>query len=262
MSRRRSSWDRRRRVVWGQDFPRRRTPGQMRIYSYDGREESAVFPSTEASVGEARRWSRKILGDHPRLDDAVLLLSEIFTNAVTHAASPEIHVTVLTGWDRSVEVKVTDRGTATVPCACRAPADPLAERGRGIRLVRELSRRWRFLKDATGCTVWFILDPYEPPGDDEPPAAFPGDRRATYQEVHDGRGIGTAARPAGRATPPTGPATPPASPGPVTPPGGSATPPASPGPVTPPGGSATPPVGPGPATSPGGSADSSAGPGG
>ncbi|MEU9889114.1 ATP-binding protein [Sphaerisporangium sp. NPDC051011] len=157
----------------------------MRIYSYDGQQESAVFPGNEASVGEARRWLGKILGDHPRRDDAVLLLSEIFTNAVAYTRSPEIPVTVLIEWDRTVQVKVTDQGGSTVPCVCRAPADDLAERGRGIRLVRSLSRRWGFIKDASGCTVWFVLDPRDPLYDDEPPMS-PANRRSTYQEVHDG----------------------------------------------------------------------------
>ncbi|MEU9885332.1 ATP-binding protein [Sphaerisporangium sp. NPDC051011] len=159
----------------------------MRIYSYDGRQESAVFPGTEASVGEARRWLRKVLADHARRDDATLLLSELFANAVTHAASPEIAVGVLVEWDGTVQVKVTDQGTTTVPCVCRVPADDLAERGRGIRLVRSLSRRWGFIKEAAGCTVWFALDPREPPQDDEPPGSLlAGSSRATYQEARDG----------------------------------------------------------------------------
>ncbi|GII78101.1 hypothetical protein Sru01_30830 [Sphaerisporangium rufum] len=154
----------------------------MRIYSDDRRRESAVFPGEVASAGEARRWLRKVLADHPRRDDAVLLLSEIFTNAVTYTDSPQIPVTVLVGWDRTVEVKVTDQGGSTVPCGCRAPADPLAERGRGIRLVRDLARRWGFLRDATGCTVWFTLDPHDTPDGHRPPAA-PAAHRATYQEA-------------------------------------------------------------------------------
>ncbi|WP_181871290.1 ATP-binding protein [Sphaerisporangium album] len=157
----------------------------MRIYSHDGQQENAVFAGDEASVGKARRWLRKILGDHPRRDDALLLLSEIFTNAVAHTASPEIPVTVLVEWDGTVQVKVTDRGGATVPCVCRAPADALAEGRRGMHLVRGLSRRWGFVKDTTGCTVWFTLDPREPPQADGPPIS-PANRRSTYQEVQDG----------------------------------------------------------------------------
>ncbi|GII84878.1 hypothetical protein Ssi03_28680 [Sphaerisporangium siamense] len=154
----------------------------MRIYSYDGRQESAVFPGREVSAGEARRWLRKILADHPRRDDAVLLFSEIFTNAVAHTASPRIPVTVLVEWDGTVQVKVTDQGGATAPCPCRAAPDALTEHGRGITLVRALSRRWGFIKDTTGCTVWFTLAPQSPPLDgDRPPCAH--DRRATYQEA-------------------------------------------------------------------------------
>ncbi|WP_279340510.1 ATP-binding protein [Sphaerisporangium perillae] len=159
----------------------------MRIYSYDGRQESGVFPGTESSVGEARRWLRKVLDAHPRRDDATLLLSEVFTNAVTHAGSSEVRVVVLVEWDGTVQVKVADQGAATVPCvcACRRHDDDLAECGRGIHLVRSLSRRWGFLKDAGGRVVWFTLDPREAMQGREPAGSSIRRRRA-YQEEQDG----------------------------------------------------------------------------
>lgn len=148
----------------------------MRIYSSGRREESAVFPSTETSAAEGRRWLGKILTDHPRRDDAVLLLSELLTNAILHTASTELHATVLIDWDTAIHLKVADQGSSTAPCLCRPTADPLTESGRGIHLVRDLSRRWGFLKDATGCVVWLTLDPHDPPG-------RPSTHRAVYQEA-------------------------------------------------------------------------------
>ncbi|MEU8270029.1 ATP-binding protein [Sphaerisporangium sp. NPDC049002] len=139
----------------------------------------------EASVGEARRWLGKILGDHPCRDDAVLLLSEIFTNAVRHAASLEIRVALLVGWDGSVQVTVADEGSATVPCVCRVPGDELTERGRGIHLIRAVSGRWGFTRDRHGCSVWFVLDPRERPRE-VVVAMSSADRRAIYQEVRHG----------------------------------------------------------------------------
>ncbi|GAA1274389.1 hypothetical protein GCM10009677_29520 [Sphaerisporangium rubeum] len=148
----------------------------MRIYSSGRREESAVFPGAETSAAEGRRWLRKILGDHPRRDDAVLLLSELLTNAVLHTTSTELHATVLIDWDAVIHLKVADQGAPTSPCLCRPQPDPLTESGRGIHLVRNLSHRWGFLKDTTGCVVWLTLDPHNPP---DPPTSH----RAVYQEA-------------------------------------------------------------------------------
>jgi anti-sigma regulatory factor (Ser/Thr protein kinase) len=121
--------------------------------------EKAVFPATEAAVGEARRWMRKILHGHPRCDDAVLLLSEAFTNSVVHTRSPVIGTVVLMEEDGCVQIEVIDDGADTMPSACRHSPDDLAESGRGVRLIRALSSRWGFSEENPRCVVWFALDP-------------------------------------------------------------------------------------------------------
>ncbi|MFC4589115.1 ATP-binding protein [Sphaerisporangium corydalis] len=78
------------------------------------RTETAVLPATEASVGEARRWLSKILDNHPRSDDAVLLLSEAATNSVLHTGSPHISITVTIEKNHDVlgAVRSSDLGEA------------------------------------------------------------------------------------------------------------------------------------------------------
>lgn len=128
--------------------------------------ERAAFPAAKASVGDARRWIRKILDGHPRCEDAVLLLSETFTNSVVHTRSPVIGTVVLIEQDGCVQIEVIDDGAETMPSVCRhsaawpdghhGPAG-VAESGRGIRLIRALSSRWGFIEQKPRCVVWFAL---------------------------------------------------------------------------------------------------------
>jgi anti-sigma regulatory factor (Ser/Thr protein kinase) len=118
----------------------------------------AGFAATEAAVIEARRWLRGVLAGHPRCDDAVLLLSETFTNAVVHTRSDAIGVVVLAGGGGLVQVEVVDRGAETLPCTCARVRGELEEGGRGVGLLRAMSARWGFFEEAPRCVVWFALD--------------------------------------------------------------------------------------------------------
>ncbi|GAA1273263.1 hypothetical protein GCM10009677_28020 [Sphaerisporangium rubeum] len=118
----------------------------------------AGFAATEGAVAEARRWLREVLAGHPRCDDAVLLLSETFTNAVVHTRSDAVGVVVLAGDGGQVQVEVVDGGAGTVPCTCDRAAERLEEGGRGVGLLRAMSARWGFFEEAPWCVVWFAFD--------------------------------------------------------------------------------------------------------
>jgi len=124
--------------------------------------DGAAFASAAPSVGEARRWLRKVLDRHPRRDDAVILLSEAMTNSVIHTRSTAIEVTVHTDVDGRLLITVTDEGSGTIPTAPTRPADDLAESGRGLHLVRVLSARWGFTEEHPRCSLWFVLAPTAP----------------------------------------------------------------------------------------------------
>ncbi|WP_405088988.1 ATP-binding protein [Microbispora sp. NBC_01389] len=119
------------------------------------------FPGTGRSVSEAREWARGLLAERvaaPVLDDVVLLLSEVVTNAVTHSASGcaqdgrvRVRMTRDTG---GVRVEVRDGGSATGAPVVRAP-DIEAVGGRGLRLVDGLATAWGAWRDDTGTSVWF-----------------------------------------------------------------------------------------------------------
>ncbi|WP_405143887.1 ATP-binding protein [Sphaerisporangium sp. NBC_01403] len=121
------------------------------------RTETAAFPATEASVGEARRWLSKILDGHPCCDDAALLLSEAATNALVHTDSSVIGVTVVIEESDDVRIDVADEGAETVPSMPPNPDGDLASSGRGIRLIRALSSRWGFTEERPQCVLWFVL---------------------------------------------------------------------------------------------------------
>ena len=119
------------------------------------------------SPGLARRFvTTTLIGwAQPDYDDAVLLVSELVTNATLHART-EIVVRVELGTE-SLVLSVTD-GSARQPVA-RHYSDH-ATTGRGLGLVNTLARRWGIDPHADGTkTVWCELTP-------EPAGGRPDDR--------------------------------------------------------------------------------------
>ncbi|WP_377289902.1 ATP-binding protein [Planomonospora corallina] len=119
------------------------------------------FPGEEASVPAAREWARELLDGRvaaPVLDDVVLLLSEVVTNAVTHSDSGRTADGRVVVWmvraPEAVHVEVADGGSAVSAPAVRVPAAD-EDSGRGLWLVDLLSAAWGSHRDAIGGSVWF-----------------------------------------------------------------------------------------------------------
>jgi anti-sigma regulatory factor (Ser/Thr protein kinase) len=109
-----------------------------------------------AAAAEARRQVLAAIyaWDIPvDLDVAVLLTSELVTNAIRHAAGETITLTItcVCGQLR-VDVHDTSR---TMPVVVDAPAD--AEAGRGMMLVASLSD-WGMHRTRSGKVVYFTLE--------------------------------------------------------------------------------------------------------
>ncbi|GHB01306.1 hypothetical protein GCM10010305_50880 [Streptomyces termitum] len=129
---------------------------------------AAAFEPVGRSVAAARAFVRDTLQGwgHPELvDDAVVLTSELVTNAVVHAGTAA-EVLVLRSED-SVRVEVADRyPEREIPVqGGTRPAGPDKENGRGLLLCAALADRWGVDYSPSRKHVWFHLDlPQRPVG--------------------------------------------------------------------------------------------------
>ncbi|MER5741471.1 SpoIIE family protein phosphatase [Streptomyces sp. NPDC002262] len=129
---------------------------------------TASFEPVGRSVAAARAFVRDTLQGwgHPELvDDAVVLTSELVTNAVVHAGTAA-DVLCLRSED-SVRVEVADRyPEREIPVQSgRTIASPDRENGRGLLLCAALADRWGVDYSPTRKHVWFHLDlPQRPVG--------------------------------------------------------------------------------------------------
>ena len=121
---------------------------------------SAPAAARELVARYLERWELSQLAE-----TAVLLTSEIVTNAVVHAHSgPSLVIAVADG---SLEIGVSDHDHRDLPAAerlrpLRPPpgdeADVADEGGRGLPLVDLLADEWGATPLAEGKQVWFRLD--------------------------------------------------------------------------------------------------------
>lgn len=113
-----------------------------------------TLPFEESSGWHARRRLtldlRTIGADPERIDDAVLVLSELVGNALRHAR-PLPPGMVRVEWrvaDGEVELSVTDGGGPTEPRALSLPVSALG--GRGLAIVNDLSLTWGVRRSPIG----------------------------------------------------------------------------------------------------------------
>ncbi|MFD9422538.1 ATP-binding protein [Streptomyces sp. NPDC060054] len=130
---------------------------------------SMAVPHGPAGVGQARHRMREQLRGNgvsdSVLDDAVLILSELLSNAYRHGRPLGRQADVGDGdiraaWrvDRKggLTVEVTDGGGPTRPI----PATPsvTARGGRGLNIISALAQEWGVRDDSSGeVTVWALV---------------------------------------------------------------------------------------------------------
>ncbi|GAA2331013.1 SpoIIE family protein phosphatase [Streptomyces kunmingensis] len=123
---------------------------------------AATFEPVGRSVATARSFVRDTLqgwGYADIIDDAVVLTSELVTNAVVHAGT-SAEVLCLRG-DDHVRIEVSDRyPEREIPLQSSAinMGSPDREGGRGLQLCAALAGRWGVDYSATHKQVWFQID--------------------------------------------------------------------------------------------------------
>jgi anti-sigma regulatory factor (Ser/Thr protein kinase) len=121
---------------------------------------SLPLSADPASVPRARRFMVEVLADGGAdggwVDAAVLLASELATNAVLHARTPFTLRVELS--DELARVEVEDANPAMPSIRHFSPT---VSTGRGLRMVGSLATRWGVTPRAEGApgkVIWFELD--------------------------------------------------------------------------------------------------------
>ncbi|WTW98798.1 ATP-binding protein [Streptomycetaceae bacterium NBC_01309] len=113
------------------------------------------LPAEPCAAGEARSYVRRFLDCHglsTLADDAVLLTSELVTNALRHATgAPELRIS-LSGNDLRLEVFDGGHGIPSPRTAEDRDTD-----GRGLWLVDRMATRWGFDRAHGTKSVWCEL---------------------------------------------------------------------------------------------------------
>ncbi|HVE94543.1 MAG TPA: response regulator [Acidimicrobiales bacterium] len=107
-----------------------------------------------ASVGQARRFTRERLerwGAGALVESSVLVVSELVTNAITHAGSVCRVVLRRNTSTGSVRIEVTDFGAGSPE---PQPPSPIRPNGRGLLIVSSLATAWGIDPSTNGKIVW------------------------------------------------------------------------------------------------------------
>ncbi|MGW0534550.1 SpoIIE family protein phosphatase [Streptomyces sp. NPDC003032] len=149
---------------------------------------AATFEPVGRSVATARSFVRDTLqgwGFSDIVDDAVVLTSELVTNAVVHAGTAADVLCLRS--DDAVRIEVSDRyPEREIPLQQSSinMGSPDREGGRGLQLCAALATRWGVDYTPTHKQVWFQLDlPHRPVGTRTAGPALPAD----LLPVADGR---------------------------------------------------------------------------
>jgi sigma-B regulation protein RsbU (phosphoserine phosphatase) len=125
----------------------------------------ARLPNDRRTPAAARALVRSVLEEaqlDALLNEALLLTTELSTNAVVHAGTElDIEVVADAG---GLTVTVTDFAPGPVEQLTVGPRNDkvdigeVAERGRGLLLVDHFASRWGTVHEGTGKGVWFRLE--------------------------------------------------------------------------------------------------------
>ncbi|MFE2146318.1 ATP-binding protein [Streptomyces sp. NPDC059456] len=123
-----------------------------------GQRRRLCLRSVRGAVGKGRDFTRRTLRDwgwdgHESAEDALLVVSELVTNAALHAGG--CHELVLTAGE-ALRIDVLDGAPA--PPRPRAGRRPGVPGGHGLHIVQRLSDRWGSYTHGAGKGVWAEIE--------------------------------------------------------------------------------------------------------
>jgi anti-sigma regulatory factor (Ser/Thr protein kinase) len=114
-----------------------------------------VFDADPSHGSQIRDWMTSAIGRHGcpvDLEDAALVLGELFANVLMHGPAGGRVLVGYCLWREGARIVVCDGGGPKTP-ELREGAD-LTEGGRGLRLVDSLAARWGHFRLAGAQVVW------------------------------------------------------------------------------------------------------------
>lgn len=123
---------------------------------------SLRLPLTSENVAYARRFTRMVVElssvSVGALDDAELLVSELFTNVVVHVDQEAAEFGALVALARRGNMLRLEVHDAGEPMAQPEEPDAAAEGGRGLWIVGALAERWGVDETPGGKCVWAEIE--------------------------------------------------------------------------------------------------------
>lgn len=116
----------------------------------------AEFPADVSAAAAARALAREVCvawGLWGVVDEAVLVVSELVSNAVDHARSTSRVTLSLDGRGLTIAVRDFCVGERPRP----QPVKPAGTRGRGLFLVSMVASAWGVEEHRDGKTIWAVL---------------------------------------------------------------------------------------------------------
>ncbi|MFE5208282.1 ATP-binding protein [Streptomyces sp. NPDC056600] len=184
-------------------------PAPLSAASAEGKPSPAAGPTAErrfrfhlpahpSTPARARRLARvgladwRISGD--AYDTALLVISELVTNAVVHTGGQGV-VCEVRPVPGALRITVRDQGCAAEEIQVRPP-DPEREHGRGLLLVDALCRAWGAQRHDAGMLVWAEVAHLDlgwgapPEPEDDADGECENESRAAVLPGTDGTGTG------------------------------------------------------------------------
>jgi anti-sigma regulatory factor (Ser/Thr protein kinase) len=128
--------------------------------SVESQKSYLTIPARPDAGAIARRAISTWLGSHPRLDDALLAVTELVNNAVVHGGLADGEDLTITMQPEGNGIRLTVRHAGVPFEVTELPPQSLdPNASRGLAIVAQIADRWGVDSDGTAVTAWFEVSP-------------------------------------------------------------------------------------------------------